>query len=470
MEPMFRVFADGKPVRVEECRVSAVPFNTPVFRAEGRPLDQTEIAYFAQYCGELPVTVKVQRKTPCSRNLIRPISKGIGAEEKDGDILFTVREYGSYVLEGEDEHGALHLFFAEKSSAKKEDVTYYFGPGVHKVGLLALKSGESVYLEQGAVLVGSIYGEGVENVRIFGRGIVDGSYERRANGHCYRKDTVGDIKFYSSKNIRVEGIILKESAIWVVNMFDCSNVLIDGIKIVGNWQYNTDGIDIVNSSDVTIRNSFVRSFDDGIVLKGIDAYAHHNVTDITVENCVVWCGWGRTLEVGLETACEKYENIVFRNCDLIHNSFAALDVQNGDYATIRDVLFENIRVEFCSSCLPEQLQYTLEQKYDGKPTAAQRILTVMNRKYNPDNDPILNKNSDQYGKILQITLKDIQMYSDFECRPPVELLAPNAFSDFGRIVLDNITFNGRKLENLSEFDFRGNFTEKALEELFEFRK
>jgi hypothetical protein len=37
---------------------------------------------------------------------------------------------------------------------------------------------------------------------------------------------------------------------------------ISNYKLIGLWRYNSDGIEICNSEDVTIRDSFVRSFDD----------------------------------------------------------------------------------------------------------------------------------------------------------------------------------------------------------------
>ena len=68
--------------------------------------------------------------------------------------------------------------------------------------------------------------------------------------------------------------------------------------------------------------------------------------DIRVENTICWCGWGRTLEIGLETVAPAYRRISFLNCDLIPNSAVALDIQAGDFAEISDVTFENVRVEY----------------------------------------------------------------------------------------------------------------------------
>ena len=79
--------------------------------------------------------------------------------------------------------------------------------------------------------------------------------------------------------------------------------MLDNIKVFGQWRYNTDGIDIVNSQNITVKNTFVHSFDDTICIKGIDRYIHADCEYILVENCVLWCDWGRCCEFGFETAC-----------------------------------------------------------------------------------------------------------------------------------------------------------------------
>ena len=190
--------------------------------------------------------------------------------ERAGDrIAFTLKENGGYVLELDDYHGFLYIFNNNPVVCENpESVTYYFGPGVYMPGKIVLKSGDSVYLDKNALVYGCLLAENAENIHIYGNGIFDDSGEERFSEHCYEPYTNGNIKFYDCKNVKIEGVGFTNSAIWCVNLFHCINVNIDGINVFGQWRYNTDGIDIVNSKGVVIRNSFVHSFDDTITIKG----------------------------------------------------------------------------------------------------------------------------------------------------------------------------------------------------------
>ena len=57
----------------------------------------------------------------------------------------------------------------------------YFGPGVHEVGNLELEDGETLFLDGGAVLYGSVWAIHKKNVRIVGYGVIDGSREERTS-------------------------------------------------------------------------------------------------------------------------------------------------------------------------------------------------------------------------------------------------------------------------------------------------
>ena len=47
----------------------------------------------------------------------------------------------------------------------------------------------------------------------------------------------------------------------------CRNLDIEDVKIIGNWRYNSDGIDMHNCEYVRIRDCFVRTYDDSICIR-----------------------------------------------------------------------------------------------------------------------------------------------------------------------------------------------------------
>lgn len=313
---------------------------------------------------EINLEVEPLTKTAYERIMIKPYSKGVKAEKRNGRIVFSLKENGGYVLELDDYHGLLYIFNNKPVVCEDpEKVTYYFGKGVHFPGKIKLKSNESIYAEKDALVYGCILAENAENLHIYGNGIFDDSGEERFSEHCYESYTNGNVKFYDCKKVKLEGIGFINSAIWCINLFHCFDVDINGINVFGQWRYNTDGIDIVNSQRITIKNSFVHSFDDSITVKGIDRYADTCNTDMLFENCVLWCDWGRTCEIGLETMCKEYKNITFRNCDVLRGGTVACDIQNGDCAEIHHITFENIHIELEGFYTASVYQGYDDQKY-----------------------------------------------------------------------------------------------------------
>lgn len=67
-----------------------------------------------------------------------------------------------------------------------------------------------------------------------------------------------------------------------------------------------------------------------------------------IQNSVMWNGkWGNGLEIGFETRTDTIQNVIFRNCDLIHveGPEGTFTIHNGDRAMVRNILYEDIRVE-----------------------------------------------------------------------------------------------------------------------------
>jgi len=471
----YRVLVNGREVPVYTCRISKYPFNR-VWTGYQRQIDQTEIASFVNLVSDEPLRLEVTANRPYQKILIKPYSKAVAFRENDGKITFTLRETGQYVLETDDYHHCLYIFNSKPIEApKREDVTHYFGAGVHFPGKITLHSDESVYIDKDALVFGCIYAENAENIRIFGNGLLDDSGEERVNIHCYEPYTNGNMKFYDCRNIRIEGVLMRNSAIWCLNLFHCFDAVADGIKIFGQWRYNTDGVDIVNSQRITIRNSFIHSFDDTVAIKGIDRYAATDNCDILIEKCVLWCDWGRTCELGLETACLYYHDIVFRDLDILRAGNTALDIQNGDCAEIYDILFENIRVEYNAFDTREVYQKTDEQTYDAENTVAvPYLLQIANHRFRTKamsglwETPTellsdLDLSKIRYATAHDVTVRGITVYYDENIpkrdgKYHVPIRVASSFSDVKHenILVSDITVNGALLtEENAALDLKG---------------
>ena len=446
----YTVRLNGIECPVRSCRVSAMPFNC-VWPGHQRQLEQSELASYVSFEADCAVTLEARPKRARKKFAIRPLSRNISAEDHDGVITFTLEKAGNYVLELDDEHHALHIFMNEINDfPEKEKASYYFGPGAHFPGKITLKSGDRVYVDRSAVVYASFYGKNIEDVKIFGHGVIDGRTEERAYCADYLPLCNGNIKFYESKDICVEGVILMDSPVWSASFFACRNVDIKNIKIVGQWRYNTDGIDAVNSQHVRIKDCFIRAFDDVISLKGIDAYKDLNTEDISVSGCVLWCGWGRTCEIGIETWAPEYRNIIFEDCDLIHNSASAMDIQNGGSADIHDVVFRDIRAEFHAFTQPEIYQHCDSQVYktDGR-AGRPYLIFADNHKF--------RRHDDKFGVTRDVLYENINVFLEEGAPlPPIKMLSLSPEAPFRNFVVDGLFVNGKRIADLNFFDFETN--------------
>ena len=460
----YRVFVNGKEIPVYTCRISKYPFNR-VWTGHQRPIDQTELASFVNLVSDEELHLEVIVNRPYQKILIKPYSEKVEYQDDGGKISFALREQGQYVFETDSYHHCLYIFNSKPIEApEQKDVTHYFGAGVHFPGKITLHSNESVYIDKDALVFGCIFAENAENIRIFGNGLLDDSGEERVNIHCYEPYTNGNIKFYNCKNIKIEGVSMRNSAVWCLSFFECFDVTVDDIKIFGQWRYNTDGVDIVNSQRITVKNSFIHSFDDTVVIKGIDRHAQTDNADILVENCVLWCDWGKTCELGLETACRYYHDITFRDCDILRAGNTALDIQNGDCAEIYNVLFENIRVEYNSFDTKEVLQKTDEHVYDAENSiSVPYLLRIENHRFRTkamsdlwETPEKLLCNLDlsdiRYATAHDIVCRNIKVYydekipkKDGKYHVPIRIGSILPEVKHENITISNITVNGEPL-------------------------
>lgn len=446
--PDFQVWVDGKEAPVWECRVSAIPFNR-VWPGYQRDIAQTELAGFATWETNEPTT-KIVVKTTRSADVlddvvVRPLSLNIQPkiDRETKTLEFEVPGTTPTVVELAGYHHCLHLLPFPKYERPKDlnaSNLRYFGPGVHQVGVIEVKSGDEIFIDSGAVVYGGVRGTNVENVKISGPGILDAApYARGEIGGLFR--------FTNCKNITIDGVVQRDTDVWATTLLKCEDIEIRNTKLVGFWRYNADGIDICNCERVLVENSFLRTFDDALVVKGLlpgDAPENQKSNkDVLCRKCVVWCDWGRALELGAETCAPEYDNIRFEDIDIIRSTHIAMDIQHGDRAKIRNVVFENIRAEFDAKCDTPVYQNSDDHVYDpnADPNYCPQLAVIIISSTFYSRDKI-------NGSVDGVLFKDIQVYSDR--MPASSFTGLNEGSNVKNVVFENLRLGEKKIESAQE--------------------
>lgn len=339
----FELNVNGKPVFVYQARVSKYPVNQ-IWPGHQRPVEQTEMASFAYFDISEEVVVRITSEKEIHSLDIRPKEFGIKPKIEGKTIEFKLPKPMQFVVEVNGYHHALHVFANPRETVtidKKDPKVHYFGPGVHEAGIIEVKSDETVYIDGGAIVYGVIRGENARNVTIAGRGILDASKFKRG-------EVSAMIALKQVTHSTVSGIILRDTPIWTIIPTNCDSVIFNNLKLIGHWRYNSDGLDIVNCRNIQFKNTFIRTFDDNIVIRGtrkayVDPYKI--IENISIDSCVLWNDWGRAIEIGASIVADTIRNVTFSNCQIPRFTAVALDIQNCDRGHIRDIHFNNIAIE-----------------------------------------------------------------------------------------------------------------------------
>jgi polygalacturonase len=240
--------------------------------------------------------------------------------------------------------------------------TLFFPPGVYRSGQLRLKSNTAIFLSEGAVLEADtasvssfmpddemenrrfIYIRDAENVTITGRGTIDGNGTRLRNRYGDNA-RIRLLLAVRSKNIKIEGIMLKDPGSWNIQVIMCENVVFRNIKLINNTGLsNTDGFDPDASRNILIEDCFASCGDDNVAIKTTGKSGLvGDVSDITVRGCL-FLTRKSSLKVGTETRAAVMKNIVFEDNDVLEcDRGMAIYVLDG--AALDNVIFRNNRFD-----------------------------------------------------------------------------------------------------------------------------
>ncbi len=237
-------------------------------------------------------------------------------------------------------------------------------PGRFLTGSFALKSHVTLHLEKGAVLLGStdrrhyrkinfhglILAHQQKHIGITGEGVIDGQGAALAQ-HTMQLHKEGKlpsaneaerptiIHFRLCENVTVRGITLRESACWVQLYRECTQLLIENIKVRTCAAITNDGIDIDSCANVVIRGCDIDSEDDGICLKSGPRYCEN----VLIEHCRIRSSCNA---FKLGTASVKgFRNIVARHLDIHDTYFSGIALELVDGGVMENISVSHIRMK-----------------------------------------------------------------------------------------------------------------------------
>lgn len=255
------------------------------------------------------------------------------------NVLLNVCEYG--VLGDGTTNNTKSIAKVIEIAEKRGGGVIYFPPGQYVTGTIELKDNMTLYLDSGAVILGSVDPDDYpmitketlkgynreghsglikafkcENVTIKGRGVIDGRgmnwWNNPKNEHRPRA-----IQPILCNNVLIDGITIKNSAMWTVHPVCCNNVTINGITIKNpSDSPNTDGINPESCSNVHISNCTIDVGDDCLTLKSgtedDELQKQYPCENIVVTNCTMLNGHGGVV-IGSEMS-GGVRNVTISNC------------------------------------------------------------------------------------------------------------------------------------------------------------
>lgn len=240
--------------------------------------------------------------------------------------------------------------------------------GQFVTGTILLKNNCSLYLEGGAVMLGSLNpkdyrnvdpfkdGLGAEvgfamvaavdarNVGITGPGVINGRGRELAASMPFKGEGWGNRPFLV-RFVRTTGIQLKDSQLlfggaWTLNFFQSKNVTIERLKIRSFGVPHNDGINIDSSQGFTIKDCDVDSGDDALVFKTTSSMP---TRDITVTNCRLKTNQG-AIKFGTESVA-NFENIRITNCHIRDTRNGGIKLLSVDGARLQNILISDITMD-----------------------------------------------------------------------------------------------------------------------------
>lgn len=292
-----------------------------------------------------PTTITLTSPTAIGTNSIDPPALGITGTVSGNTMTFDIPGPINLVI-----HIAGHpdlLLIAtptetETYTASAPGVVYY-GPGIHDVGVVAATSNTIYYLAPGALVKGVFNLFNVQNVRIIGRGLIDG---QTYSGSVFTQPI---IYANNASNVQVQGVGVRHANGVQSHYVNSDHIDVSYLNMLGGIVVNRDGIDLDGVEDATIRNCLIYSGDDGFgwhaIGSGTAPYGtvpNFPMARVLADNNVTYNDvGGNVMRLGSSFETDYVRDITVRNQYGLHWDQNAFRNDMSDYANLRNIVLEN---------------------------------------------------------------------------------------------------------------------------------
>lgn len=334
-------------------------------------VELASLAYF-DFSGEVEVEV-TSHSGPIREARIRPLSYDIKFRTEGNKLFFHLDRPRNLSIEinGDIFHN-LHLFAnptdennplkpgMSLKQLKRDKNLIYFAPGLHRLpgDTLRIPSGKRVYIAGGARVLGSLLVTDATDVKIQGRGIVHPA--GRGEG-VYVKN---------SRRVELEGFITTQCPVG-----GSDSVTINNVKAISSYGWG-DGMNVFASNNVHYDGVFCRTSDDCTTVYATRKGFTGGCRNITMRNSTLWADVAHPIFIGLHgdvVNCDVIEDVSYTNIDILDHREIQTDYQGcmainaGDNNLVRNVRFENIRIEDFGRGQLLNLRVCFNKKYCGAP-------------------------------------------------------------------------------------------------------
>jgi len=400
---LYAVTVNGQAVGTEKFRTKFDLGTLPDWFTKETYTGVQQELHFADFSGEGPMEVVLTLSEQVTKAVVHPLSRGIKPSIEGNRVSFSLAGPDKVYVVINDLPPL--CVFANPPEGPPPAATApgvrFFAAGVHRPGLMTLKSNETVYLAPGALVYGGLRAEpGARNLKVVGRGVLDGGFE------------IEDmVKLEDCHGVEFNGITIRNGMGWTNTLVNCTDVTYRDVKII-SFGPSGDGIDPLGSSRVLIDRCFFRCTDDCIAIKspGPEQVVH----DVRItNNTMVGFACSDAVTIGFETNGPEISNVRVQNCDVVlarggsrvdgHSAFSI--ICDGP-AVIHDIRFEDIRVEEALKAF--ELTITDGTKYEVNPPGHIRGVFLKNIVW-AAHCPILLKGFDQDHRVEQVVFENCTM-------------------------------------------------------------